>query len=114
MNGQVVVVTGASAGFHESLRCELLHDGSHVRVTMVQMPAVNTPQFGWVRSRLPQTAPSSAGRPPPTSRSSGRGCATGWSRSACPGTAEPGTIPARAVRDGRPGLFRMVELRILG
>jgi NAD(P)-dependent dehydrogenase (short-subunit alcohol dehydrogenase family) len=46
----------AIQGFNESLRCELLHDGSRVRVTMVQMPAVNTPQFGWVRSRLPQRA----------------------------------------------------------
>jgi NAD(P)-dependent dehydrogenase (short-subunit alcohol dehydrogenase family) len=43
----------AIQGFTEALRCELLHDGSHVRVTMVQMPAVNTPQFGWVKSRLP-------------------------------------------------------------
>jgi hypothetical protein len=38
----------------DSLRCELLHDGSHVRVTMVQMPAVNTPQFDWVKTRLPR------------------------------------------------------------
>ncbi|GAA5028033.1 SDR family oxidoreductase [Terrabacter aeriphilus] len=44
----------AIQGFHESLRCELLHDKSPVRVTMVQMPAVNTPQFEWVRSRLPR------------------------------------------------------------
>jgi NAD(P)-dependent dehydrogenase (short-subunit alcohol dehydrogenase family) len=43
----------AVMGFHESLLSELLHDGSHVRVTMVQMPAMNTPQFDWVRSRLP-------------------------------------------------------------
>jgi NAD(P)-dependent dehydrogenase (short-subunit alcohol dehydrogenase family) len=41
-------------GFTSSLRCELLHDGSGVRVTVVQMPAVNTPQFSWVRSRLPR------------------------------------------------------------
>jgi NAD(P)-dependent dehydrogenase (short-subunit alcohol dehydrogenase family) len=46
----------AIQGFHESLRTELLHDGSHVHVTMVQMPAVNTPQFSWVLSRLPQQA----------------------------------------------------------
>lgn len=46
----------AVQGFHESLRCELLHDGSKVRVTMVQMPAVNTPQFSWVLSRLPRRA----------------------------------------------------------
>jgi NAD(P)-dependent dehydrogenase (short-subunit alcohol dehydrogenase family) len=41
-------------GFTESVRCELLHDGSNVRITVVQMPAVNTPQFSWVRSRLPR------------------------------------------------------------
>ncbi len=40
-------------GFTSSLRCELLHDKSNVKVTLVQMPAVNTPQFSWVRSRLP-------------------------------------------------------------
>ncbi len=46
----------AIQGFHEALRCELLHDKSGVRVTMVQMPAVNTPQFSWVLSRLPRHA----------------------------------------------------------
>ncbi len=46
----------AVQGFHESLRCELLHQHSNVRVTMVQMPAVNTPQFSWVLSRLPHQA----------------------------------------------------------
>src|SRR5260370_22792358 len=40
-------------GFTSSLRCELLHENSGVQVTVVQMPAVNTPQFSWVRSRLP-------------------------------------------------------------
>jgi NAD(P)-dependent dehydrogenase (short-subunit alcohol dehydrogenase family) len=44
----------AIQGFTESLRCELLHDKSRVRVTMVQMPAVNTPQFDWVLARLPR------------------------------------------------------------
>jgi NAD(P)-dependent dehydrogenase (short-subunit alcohol dehydrogenase family) len=42
----------AIVGFTEALRTELLHDGSGVRVTMVHMPAMNTPQFDWVRSRL--------------------------------------------------------------
>jgi short-subunit dehydrogenase len=46
----------AIQGFNESLRVELLHDKSNVHVTMVQMPAVNTPQFGWVLSRLPRKA----------------------------------------------------------
>ncbi len=40
-------------GFTESLRTELLHDRSNVHLTIVQMPAVNTPQFSWVLSRLP-------------------------------------------------------------
>ncbi len=46
----------AILGFFASLRTELLHDGSNVKTTMVQMPALNTPQFGWVRSRLPRKA----------------------------------------------------------
>lgn len=41
-------------GFTESLRVELLHDHSNVHITIVQAPAVNTPQFSWVRSRLPK------------------------------------------------------------
>ena len=44
----------ALQGFLDSLRTELLHNGSHVRVTMVQLPGLNTPQFGWVRTRLDQ------------------------------------------------------------
>jgi NAD(P)-dependent dehydrogenase (short-subunit alcohol dehydrogenase family) len=44
----------AVQGFTESLRCELLHDGSDVHVSMVQLPAMNTPQFDWVKSRLPR------------------------------------------------------------
>src|SRR5437667_316433 len=43
----------AVQGFLESLRCQLLHDRSRVRVTMVQLPARDTPQFGWMKSRLP-------------------------------------------------------------
>jgi NAD(P)-dependent dehydrogenase (short-subunit alcohol dehydrogenase family) len=46
----------AIQGFTESLRCELLHDRSKVRVTMVQLPALNTPQFDVVLSRLPKKA----------------------------------------------------------
>lgn len=42
----------AIQGFCDSLRCELIHDKSNVRVTMIQMPAMNTPQFDWVKSRL--------------------------------------------------------------
>jgi len=46
----------AISGFTDSLRCELIHDKSRVHVTMVQMPALNTTQFGWVKSRLKHKA----------------------------------------------------------
>jgi NAD(P)-dependent dehydrogenase (short-subunit alcohol dehydrogenase family) len=46
----------AIVGFTDSLRCELIHDNSRVRVTVVHMPALNTPQFGWVKSRLRKKA----------------------------------------------------------
>jgi NAD(P)-dependent dehydrogenase (short-subunit alcohol dehydrogenase family) len=46
----------AIQGFTESVRSELLHDKSHVTITMIQMPALNTPQFGWVKNRLPHKA----------------------------------------------------------
>ncbi len=41
----------ALRGFTDSLRCELMNDGSNVRVTMVHLPGLNTPQFTWVRVR---------------------------------------------------------------
>jgi len=44
----------AVQGFCDSLWSELLHDGSRVHLTMVQLPALNTPQFSWVKSRLPR------------------------------------------------------------
>ncbi|MFB6129882.1 MAG: SDR family oxidoreductase [Salinigranum sp.] len=44
----------AVQGFTESLRSELIHADSDVQVTMVQMPALNTPQFDWVRNHLPR------------------------------------------------------------
>jgi NAD(P)-dependent dehydrogenase (short-subunit alcohol dehydrogenase family) len=43
----------AIKGFTESVRCELLHDRSDVRITMVQMPALNTPQFDWGVNHMP-------------------------------------------------------------
>lgn len=43
-------------GFNDSVYTELLHEKSDVRLTQVNLPAVNTPQFGWVRSKLPKKA----------------------------------------------------------
>src|SRR5206468_9234908 len=43
----------AIRGFTDSIRTELRHDGSKVRITMVQLPGLNTPQFSWCRSKLP-------------------------------------------------------------
>jgi short-subunit dehydrogenase len=42
----------AIKGFADSLRAELIHEGSNVKLTFVQLPGLNTPQFGWVRTRL--------------------------------------------------------------
>ncbi|CAH2600530.1 SDR family oxidoreductase [Rhodovastum atsumiense] len=44
----------AIRGFTDSLRCELAHDRSRIRLSMVQLPAVNTPQFDWARNRMPR------------------------------------------------------------
>jgi len=46
----------AIRGFTDSLRSELIHDQSRVHVTMVQMPALNTPQFEWGRAKMPERA----------------------------------------------------------
>ena len=44
----------AIRGFTDSVRCEILHDGLNVKLCMLQLPAVNTPQFDVVRTRLPR------------------------------------------------------------
>jgi len=44
----------AIAGFTDSIRCELAHEKSSVKITAVHLPALNTPQFSWVKSRLPR------------------------------------------------------------
>jgi NAD(P)-dependent dehydrogenase (short-subunit alcohol dehydrogenase family) len=46
----------AIEGFSESLRTELIHDNSQVRITLVHLPAINTPQHGWSKSRMPRKA----------------------------------------------------------
>ncbi|HEX4750952.1 MAG TPA: SDR family oxidoreductase [Bryobacteraceae bacterium] len=44
----------AIVGFTDSLRCELIHNNSKVHVTIVHLPAINTPQFNWCRTKLPR------------------------------------------------------------
>lgn len=44
----------ALQGFMESLRCELMHEKSNVRITTVHLPGLNTPQFEWCETRLPK------------------------------------------------------------
>jgi NAD(P)-dependent dehydrogenase (short-subunit alcohol dehydrogenase family) len=46
----------AVRGFTDSLRTELTHERSRIRITMVQLPAVNTPQFDWARTKMSQKA----------------------------------------------------------
>ena len=79
----------ACRGFFESVRAELLHEGSHVRIVMVHLPAVNTPQFDWcpppwtrIRSRFPRS--TSPRRSPGTS--SRRPWTDAGRRSSAPGT----------------------------
>lgn len=43
----------AIKGFTDSIRSELIHDKSRVRITMVQLPGLNTPQFSWIKTRMP-------------------------------------------------------------
>ncbi|MDJ0389005.1 SDR family oxidoreductase [Roseomonas sp. E05] len=52
----------AIVGFTDSLRTELRHDNSNIKVTMVHLPSVNTPQFAWARTRMPR-APRPVGAP---------------------------------------------------
>ena len=44
----------AIRGFTDSLRTELLHQRSRIKLTMIELPAVNTPQFDWARTHLPR------------------------------------------------------------
>ncbi len=46
----------AIVGFTDSIRSELIHDGSRVHITVVHMPALNTPQFSWCKSNMPRKA----------------------------------------------------------
>jgi NAD(P)-dependent dehydrogenase (short-subunit alcohol dehydrogenase family) len=46
----------AIRGFTDALRCELIHDKKDIHVCIVEMPAINTPQFGWVKNKLPDKA----------------------------------------------------------
>ncbi|GAA3452445.1 SDR family oxidoreductase [Dactylosporangium matsuzakiense] len=92
----------AIQGFHEALRCELLHERSGVRVTMVQMPAVNTPQFDWVLSRLrrhPQPVPPIY-QPEVAARAVLYAAAHPKRREYWVGTSTVGTLLANAVAPG--------------
>jgi len=56
LQGAYCAAKHAVQGFMDTLRTELRHDGSKIHVTMVQLPAINTPQFEWSRSRMPHKA----------------------------------------------------------
>ena len=93
----------AVKGFTESLRCELLHDGIGVRVTLVDMPALNTPHFEWVRTRLP-------GHPqpvPPIYQPEVAADAIVWAAEHAPRTLTVGMSTALAIYGNRvvPGLL---------
>jgi NAD(P)-dependent dehydrogenase (short-subunit alcohol dehydrogenase family) len=52
----------AIRGFTDSLRTELLHEGSPIHLSIIELPAVNTPQFEWARAHL-RHEPRPMGRP---------------------------------------------------
>jgi NAD(P)-dependent dehydrogenase (short-subunit alcohol dehydrogenase family) len=56
LQGPYCAAKHAVKGFTQSLRTELLHERSNVQVSMVDLPALNTPQFDWTRSRMPRRA----------------------------------------------------------
>ncbi len=108
----------AIQGFVESLRTELLHRGSKVRLTIVQLPGMNTTQFSWVRARTAQPARSrcrpstsrrsprarSCGQPTTTGASSGSGsrpCGRSWATGSRPGSSTA-TSPGPPSTRSRP------------
>lgn len=93
----------AVEGFTEALRCELRHDRSSVRVSSVHLPAINTPQFDWVRSRLPRRT-----RPvPPIFQPEVAAEAIVWAATRAPRELKVGWPTIRAVYLNRlvPGLL---------
>jgi NAD(P)-dependent dehydrogenase (short-subunit alcohol dehydrogenase family) len=92
----------ALEGFHESVRTELMHSGSHVCATIVEMPAVNTPQFEWVLSRLPKRARPVAPvyQPEVAARAVVRAAAHPRRRAYWVGASTAGTIVANRVIGG--------------
>lgn len=93
----------AIEGFTDSLRCELRHDRSGVRVSAVQLPALNTPQFDWVRTRLP-------GHPmpvPPIYQPEVAAAAIVWAAERAPRTLKVGVPTLLAIYANRvaPGLL---------
>ncbi|MBK3152660.1 SDR family NAD(P)-dependent oxidoreductase, partial [Escherichia coli] len=44
----------AIRGFTDAVRTELMHEKSHIQLTMVQLPGMNTAQFGWARNKMDQ------------------------------------------------------------
>ena len=72
----------ALQGFLESVRSELLHERSRIKITMVQLPALNTPQFTWSRAKLPRPAAAGAADLPARGRGPRRSSGPSTIRSA--------------------------------
>ncbi|MGW2824120.1 SDR family oxidoreductase [Streptomyces sp. NPDC001443] len=92
----------AIQGWNEAVRCELLHRGSGVSVTMVQLPAVNTPQFDWSTARMsrkPQPVPPIY-QPEPAARAIVHAAGHARRREYWVGASTVGTLLANAVAPG--------------
>jgi NAD(P)-dependent dehydrogenase (short-subunit alcohol dehydrogenase family) len=89
----------AIRGFTDALRCELIHDRSNIRLTMVQLSAFNTPQFDWARSKLPRRVQPV----PPIFQPELAGEAIVWAA----------THPRRELWVGRPAVKSILAARLL-
>lgn len=87
----------AIRGFTDSLRAELIHDNSGVKLTMVHLSAFNTPQFDWCRSKLPRRAQPV----PPIFQPEIAGEAIVWAATHCPREVWVGWPAAKAILSSR-------------
>ena len=90
----------ALRGFTEALRSELIHDRSAVHLTMVHLPAVNTPQFDWARNKTGQRAKAPSPYQPEVAANAILFAATHKRRDVFVGSSTPPTILAARLAPG--------------
>ena len=90
----------ALRGFTEALRSELIHDSSPVHLTMVHLPAINTPQFDWARNKTGQQTKAPSPYQPDVAADAIVYAATHRRRDVFVGSSTPPTILAARLAPG--------------